>query len=471
MTHDVEKDCQLLVSRGLGDHKVSAAVVWSMPRHGPSNKRAFAKALGKVAYGRDKRTPPACVFQVALSASALINLGVPQGHVAACGRSFNHGMTTERLQRALGDLEENHAQNWAWSDQEGSVLWLLYAKDRADLEGNLGELEALCLAAGMSQQGEVLWTSLPEDGREPFGFADGITRVIPQLPGVSIDPSKHKTSELVAPGEVVLGQRDALKMVTDFGWLGNGGSFLVARQLEQDVESFWGHWLDQAGGDRRQQMWLAAKAMGRWPNGAPMEQVEPSDEPPRAKGVVAGRGEEFDFVADRHGAGCPLGAHIRRARPRMGLDPEDPQLSRVSDAMHRLVRRGRKYGPPAPEAWFPPPLRGTSAATTGGATAGESRGLFFVALMGDFARQFEFVQQTWLNNPGFVSGALGSDPIAGGRGLRRDERIFAVPNGRTRRRYFDLPVWITVKAGGYFLLPGRGAIERIVEKMQRREGA
>ena len=52
--------------------------------------------------------------------------------------------------------------------------------------------------------------------------------------------------------------------------LGKNGSYLVLRQLEQDVRGFWIEWLGHAGGDPEVAVWLASKALGRWPNGMPI---------------------------------------------------------------------------------------------------------------------------------------------------------------------------------------------------------
>ncbi len=88
---------------------------------------------------------------------------------------------------------------------------------------------------------------------------------------------------------------------------------------------------------------------------------------------------------------CPIGAHVRRANPRDSLDP-DPgtQKSIDIDNRHRLLRRGREYGPAA-----------TAEQIAAGVDDGAERGLHFVCLSANIARQFEFIQHTWLKNPKF----------------------------------------------------------------------
>ena len=86
----------------------------------------------------------------------------------------------------------------------------------------------------------------------------------------------------------------------------------------------------------------------------------------------------------------------------------------------------------------------------------EPRGLHFLCLVANLARQFEFVQHTWLNNPRFAGLYGNPDPLlapepAGGRS-------FTVPADPVRERYTGLPRFITVTGGAYFFLPGIRAV-------------
>ena len=64
-----------------------------------------------------------------------------------------------------------------------------------------------------------------------------------------------------------------------------------------------------------------------------------------------------------------------------------------------IIRRGRSFGPPLP------------AATT--IDDGASRGLYFICLQASIARGFEFIQQTWINNPKFNGLHNDRDPLLG----------------------------------------------------------
>ncbi|HEU4534985.1 MAG TPA: peroxidase, partial [Polyangiaceae bacterium] len=115
---------------------------------------------------------------------------------------------------------------------------------------------------------------------------------------------------------------------------------------------------------------------------------------------------------------------------------------------HRLLRRGRLYGPP-------PPADGDD---------GADRGLLFVALNANLRRQFEFVQQTWLNNPKF--GGLGEedDPLVGAR--QGGGAHFTVPREPLRERHHALPRFVWPRGGGYFFLPGLRALRYLAEGIE-----
>jgi deferrochelatase/peroxidase EfeB len=108
------------------------------------------------------------------------------------------------------------------------------------------------------------------------------------------------------------------------------------------------------------------------------------------------------------------------------------------------LRRGRSYG---------------NRAADPRVDDGIERGLFFICLNSDIERQFEFVQQTWLNNPVFggLSGEV--DPIVGH--LVKGDEIFTEQADPLRRRVHDLRRFVTVKGGAYFFLPGIRALRYI----------
>jgi hypothetical protein len=165
----------------------------------------------------------------------------------------------------------------------------------------------------------------------------------------------------------------------------------------------------------------------------------------------------FGFAdEDAHGLRCPIGAHIRRANPRDTLDP-DPKYSMRLDNRHRLLRRGRVYGPRAPVlAW-----KDWGRASDGSIRRdNEERGLHFVCINASIESQFEFVQQTWMNTSFFGGLHEEVDPLVG---VSDDPtRGFTVQGAPVSRRIEwtqpEIGPLVKVTGGAYFFLPGRKAL-------------
>ena len=161
-----------------------------------------------------------------------------------------------------------------------------------------------------------------------------------------------------------------------------------------------------------------------------------------ALGADDKRNNAFDFSAsDAEGFACPIGSHIRRANPRDVLHPNGAARSVQVSNRHRIIRRGRPYPDNSPER-----ITGRSD---------EEVGLIFIAINADLQRQFEFVQQTWLNNPAFNGLFDDTDPLVthqdgpGSMTIQRPPVRLALP---------AVPTFVTVRGGAYFFLPGLRAI-------------
>jgi Dyp-type peroxidase family len=226
--------------------------------------------------------------------------------------------------------------------------------------------------------------------------------------------------------------------------LGRNGTYLIMRQLRQDVTGFW-HYLESVtrnpdGSTNRQAMvHLGARFVGRWPGGAPLVLSPEYDDPSLSNAT------DFSYHAqDADGLRCPLGAHVRRTNPRDSLDPDPGSQASVDVGnRHRLLRRGREYGP----------LIGDDLTTV--VDDGAERGLHFVCLCANIARQFEFVQHTWANNPKFDGLYEDPDPLVG---PHDQSTCFTIPRKPVRTRFTGLPQFVTVVGGAYFFLPGIKAI-------------
>src|SRR5207302_8867109 len=125
--------------------------------------------------------------------------------------------------------------------------------------------------------------------------------------------------------------------------------------------------------------------------------------------------------------------------------------------LHRIVRRGREYGLPVHQSMEPADI--LTAPDTG---TEPDRGLHFLCFNANIARQFEFIQQTWVNNPKFGGLYADSDPIMGQRHpveMNTPADVFTEQAEPVRRRYRSLPEFVRVRGGDYFFMPGVEAVK------------
>jgi deferrochelatase/peroxidase EfeB len=251
--------------------------------------------------------------------------------------------------------------------------------------------------------------------------------------------------------------------------LGRNGTYLVMRQLEQDVRKFWQFLYEQAGGNLAAAGQLGAKIVGRTQAGDPLVPIQDQPIPGTDPGSV--KQNQFTYEADPAGGRCPFGAHIRRANPRnsdfpeqrlgllrkliimLGFGPKgfyDDLTSSVR--FHRILRRGREYGSELPpdQALKPAPENEPP------------RGLNFICLNANISRQFEFLQNAWIANTKFSGLTRESDPLLGNRESISGCPVtgnFTIPSDNVLRRCVsDLPQFVTVRGGAYFFLPSLRAL-------------
>ena len=479
-------DVQGLVARSYRAlaHAFYVPVHFTDPR-GPGAARAWVGALaGRVTpasvAGREVKDAGRAL-NVAFTYLGVEALGLDRTTLGTFGREFIEGMTGEHRQRALGDTGPVAPETWAWGGPRNPAvhaMLFLFAGTPEALHALLAEEISYATAAGVTLGGPLDSVMLPGD-KEHFGFHDGIAQ--PRIHGLKADADAPSTEPRVPAGEVVLGYLNAYGQqpatpsvpVTDAAKalfpvappdpydttlgerldLGRNGSYVVFRQLAQDVKAFWTFADHAAGRDAAQRKRLAARMVGRWPNGTPLEHA-PDQEPAE---FDAARANEFLYAKDDlYGERCPLGSHIRRTNPRDGMGPTPAASLLVADR-HRLLRRGRAYGPPLAASFDPVDILASDG-------AGE-RGLHFICFNTDIGRQFEFVQNTWANSMKFDGLYADPDPVIAPHRDPDDpathpEEVsrFTVQQCPVRHRVSGLPRFVTVRGGAYLFMPGLKAL-------------
>jgi Dyp-type peroxidase family len=300
-------------------------------------------------------------------------------------------------------------------------------------------------------------------GHEHFGFLDGVSQ--PGIRGLTTVGEAWRSPDqwlpgqnLIWPGEFVFGypgqhpeDPHELGPPPDMAapWMRNG-SYMVFRRLEQKVPEFWWFVREQAARMGMDQELLAARMVGRWKSGAPLELTPLRDN--LKLGADEKRRNDFEFGDDPDQRKCPYAAHIRKVNPR-------DDVAEARARRHRIMRQGITFGPEV---------------EPGETTTRHSRGLMFVCYQTSIEQQFEYLQRQ-ANDPDFVGGKKrpgggavtpGIDPIIGqaeGGGVRvMDEPYPNYPAG-SRRTTLTMPKqFVELTAAAYFFMPSITALRRVL---------
>jgi len=499
---------QSLVFGGLGFMPHGACLLFDLPEDEARARAFVARLYPCTAFGDGRKLRRNSVLTVALGGRALERLGLPRECVSGFPPAFLEGMGTDGRARILGDTGEDAPEKWRWGRQASDVALLVYGVTEADVAGLEREVCAAATANGMGEPYRIPLAPAEKPSIEPFGFVDGVSQ--PVIRGTDQANRSNDPIHLVEPGEFVIGYPDnrgnlppqpELSPLADprnllpladgsraFGTsvvespraIARNGTFLVIRQLEQDVDAFNAYCEKEAIALAARLPepyevdadFVAAKLLGRWKDGSSLvrnpyypfedeikrkakrdaarEQVAPEPHatktpetarPETAPGgstsipspTVASSYQDNDFlygVEDPQALRCPVGAHIRRGNPRDTLQPGSLEQVAISNR-HRIRRVGREYRP----------------------EPGGKPGLLFMCLNGDIERQFEFVQQTWLANPGFQGLAGQQDPLIADR--TKGSNGYLIPSNDGPARLAALPSFVKTLGGGYFFMPGR----------------
>jgi Dyp-type peroxidase family len=484
------RDVQALVRRGLGNMPHASYALLQI-KDNAAARRWLSALADEITTGDlvgdspDKSaTPPERYVNVAFTHTGLENLGLTEEETRRFPREFREGMAPEptngngasRRSGMLGDVGPNDPSEWSWGGYETQVDVLLMTFAGSKTAAKAAETALLGGSGGPSECGLHLHVAiagyLPQDGKEHFGFRDGISQpVIRGSARAKRLGTKEAKLSLVNPGEIVLGypnERDLLPPSPSidpgrgaglpegpFGPdLGRNGTYLVFRQLKQDVDAF-NTFLDDESVEYRNMVdedWkesLAAKLVGRWKNGAPLTRFPDADTYSVEYGAYDNPNEnpntnEFFFsTEDPDGLRCPIGSHIRRANPRDSLGSL-PRMALRDSKRHRILRRGRNYG---------------------SKEGSDEKGLLFICLNSSIATQFEKIQHDWLNNPQFAGLFDERDPLLGQRS--DGGRAMTLQSRPANLRLPSLDEFITVRGGAYFFLPSIRTLRWLAEAGQQ----
>ena len=169
---------------------------------------------------------------------------------------------------------------------------------------------------------------------------------------------------------------------------------------------------------------------------------------------------DFLYRDDPDGLRCPIGTHIRRTNPRDDVKPYPAAESLSMSEAHRLLRRARVFGPTLfdPTALADPTSEACRAAILALVDDGRPRGIHFFCVNASIRSQFEFVQQTWCNNPRFGGLHDNKDPISGDNDRTGEPPSHMPIPGQPPLRTAALPRFVTVKAGAYLFMPSIRAL-------------
>jgi deferrochelatase/peroxidase EfeB len=340
------------------------------------------------------------------------------------------------------------------------------------------DLSAILAPAG---EGRVQPTPM-----EHFGFVDAIGDPVfeGQVPAeiqaqAVLGQGKLLPDQSWAPlatGEFLLGHPDESQEIPAAGLpldFSRNGTFFAYRKLHQNIAAFQG-WIARTAqqygaimgvGPEEAAETLKAKMAGRWSDGVPLMAAGTYAEwlAFRGRRAAAEAAEDqatlaamnramvdFHFRTDGQGAKCPLNSHLRRSNTRDMLDPylasDDPKKwnGSVLNNRRRILRRGLPYG--------------------GGDDDAGEHGIVMLAGCASLFRQFEFVQQQWMQYGLDFNSGNDTCPIIGNHDAESKFVIAAEPgSGKPPFICSGMPQFVETRGGEYFFVPSMTALRMIAD--------
>ena len=460
---------------------------------------------------------PDVAVNIAFSFSGLLALGISNRTLRGLPDEFIDGM----MKRApmLGDNFDGTdlATAWdeVWTAAKGAhlapkvvhMLVTLNAQMNSDgtpmaaLDAKTREIEALCQSLGGGVQilpghnrpgqpsapyqelsaimmrgpdGKVM--PLP---KEHFGYTDALGDPVfeGEFPGNEERHDERGNGAVdgagnwrpLAIGEFLLGYPDEAQeiagaaMPLDFS---RNGTFMAYRKLHQNVAMFRKFLSDTAAqfgtvyginnpDDARET--LMAKIAGRWSDGVPLARAKNVAEwrefnaqfrpfsPEWLQAVI-----DFKYKDDPNGFKCPVTSHLRRVNTRDGLAPTKTEGS-VLNNRRRILRRGLPYGDSSQDV-----------------PDSSEHGIVMLVVCASLFRQYEFVQQQWLNYGLDANSGNDTCPLVGNHASGKDRepkaKFVIASDPATGRPPFvveGIPQFVETRGGEYFFVPSMTALRMI----------
>jgi len=371
---------------------------------------------------------------IAFTYTGLKALGMSQASLESFPLEFREGMAARAS--LLNDVGTNAPANWEYpfGTADMHVALAIYSTDDQSLEWVLERArQSHNELPGISVVYRLKFSELPE-GRNPFGFKDGLHNPHVEGSGTAIHPGYGPP---IKAGEFIMGYPDELGETSTSPVpevLRRNGTFLAFRKFHTRVADF-RKYVSQQASSPEEEEFIAAKMVGRWRSGAPLVLAPERDD--SKLGADPDRNNRFSYEDDMQGLKCPFSSHIRRVNPRDALKNDFVAIN-----LHQFLRRGTNYGPPLPDGVLEDDR--------------VDRGGVFLLIGAHLKRQFEFVQSQWVTDGNFISHGTEQDPILG---TDVGDGIFTIPKRPVRRRIHGLPQFVTVRGGEYCFMPGLRALK------------
>jgi Dyp-type peroxidase family len=425
----------------------------------PAGGRAFiGKLIDQITTGeRWDDGKPRTTTNISFTYRGLLKLDLPEPSLQSFPVEFVQGMKARGA--ILCDTGLSGPEHWEKIWREDVVdAWIgVYAESMPELEGQCADIQKLMTDTGGaavvgSQDAGVLVIDGKITTKEHFGYTDGFGN--PDYVGVVRDtqPGQGKLTEdgswaPLATGELLLGYADEageLPVAPIPHLLANNSTFMVYRKVHQNVATFRKYLNEQGqyypGGKEK----LASKFIGRWRDGTPVELSPEAEDPDivhdKQKSV------NFKFGNDPAGLRCPIGAHIRRTNPRDAFGFKGRLVNR-----RRVTRRGLPYGAYTPED--------QSVSDT------EEHGLIFMVMNASIFRQFEFIQQQWIEYGNDAHQGNDKDILMGNHGTGGGKYVIQGSTDPANAPFIcgGLQNFVQLRGGDYFWVPSITALRMIAE--------